>query len=100
MKNRLLGIVQSARHVNSGSLQKEHSLRQSEVKFADSERFSAASIRAEYQKLNRHIHRFKCKIEKSGAFMRMTKVPFESKYRRVLAEAKDYIRQVYEFRER
>ena len=32
--------------------------------------------------------------------MRMTKVPFESKYRAILAEAKDYIRQVYEFRER
>ena len=32
--------------------------------------------------------------------MRMTKVPFESKYRVVLAEAKDFIRQLYEHRER
>ena len=75
-------------------------MRQSGIAFKDSERFSADSIRAEYRKLNRHIHRFKCKIEKNGAFMRMTKVPYESKYRKILAEARDYIREYQEYRER
>ena len=32
--------------------------------------------------------------------MRMTKVPFESKWRKVIAEARDYIQEVHAFRER
>ena len=32
--------------------------------------------------------------------MRMTKVPYESKYRKILAEARDYIREYQEYRER
>ena len=32
--------------------------------------------------------------------MKMTKVPFDSKYRKILAEAHDYVREVKEFRAR
>ena len=39
-------------------------------------------------------------MEKNGAFMRMTKVPYVSKYRKVLAEARDYLQEVKDFRAR
>ena len=32
--------------------------------------------------------------------MRMTKMPYESKYRKILAEARDYIREYQEYRKR
>lgn len=64
----------------------------------DLDRFSAKSVRMEYSKLNRQVHRFKQKIEKYGAFMKMTKVPFDSKYKKVLAHANEYIMQVSAYR--
>ena len=100
-KKQVLGIVQSALHVEaSGREAKEHMFRQSTTNFTDTDQYSAVSVRAEYRKLNRHIHRFTCKIQKNGAFMRMTKVPFESKWRKIIAEARDYIQEVHAFRER
>lgn len=96
----MLDIVQSADQTMEDEGQNAHSLRQSKLSLKDSQRFSAEAIRAEYKKLNRYIHRFKCKMEKNGAFMRMTQVPFESKYVQVIARAKEFIHDLEEYRKR
>lgn len=96
-KNRIISLVMSSRDVKDERMKTAHSLQQSMGDFKNLERFSAQSVRADYRKLSRHITRYMIKVEKNGGIMKPAKLKFESKYRNLLAEANDFIKEVKKF---
>jgi len=79
---------------------KVHSLRQSVGDFKDLQRFSSQAIREDYRQLNSQIHRFMIRMNQRGAFMKMTKFPFNSKHKKLFEQAKDYTFRVKKYIER
>ena len=99
-KTKVLGIIQQARNVTDVQMNRGHSLRMSATQLKDMDKYSAASIRNDYRKLNRYIHRFMIRIQQRGAFMKMTKFPHQSKHQKLLEEAREYLRQAQELHDR
>lgn len=90
----------SSRDVKDERMRTAHSLQQSMGDFKDLKKFSAASVRADYRQLTRHITRYMIKVEKNGGIMKPSRMKFESKYRNLLADANDFIKEVRQFKAR
>ena len=66
-------------------------MQQSKERLIDSKRFSVEAIHADYKMLESQINRFITKLEK-GLSIKEPRLPFESKHKKKLAEAHEYLK--------
>lgn len=94
-KEAVLDIVQKA-HIANDNKQKK-GLAKVDYGLREIANHSATKVRANFNKLLRHIQRFNIKMEQRGALMKILEIPFTSRHEKVMQEARVYIKKVTEF---
>ena len=94
-KEAVLDIVQKSHIAND--YKKKKGLAKVDYGLREIANHSAAKVRANFNKLLRHIQRFNIKMEQRGALMKILEIPFTSKHEKVMQEARVYIKKVTDF---